>query len=1261
MTYESPMRFIIDGPDIPDELVVARDSGDVVFFCGAGVSQHVAGLPGFEALGRAVVNSLGATSESPARRLLEKALEMGRMAGVGGLLATDRVFSLLEREFETSDVRAAVAEAIRPQPGHALDAHRTLLDLATTRSGVCRLVTTNFDLLFEECQPGLGGSGPPRLPDPRSDRAFCGIVHLHGRVNEGYNAPDDDEFVISSADFGRAYISDGWATHFMRSLLARFQVVFVGYTADDPPVQYLLEALNLHAGDRAKLYAFQSGERAEAQALWEHRGVQAIPFDSSENFRQLWGTLDAWAERSRNVDEWHQKRLAAAQAGPTGLTAFERGQIVHILSTPEGAQRAAKAADCLDGSWLLSLDPRQRYARPTRSFSEGDTRFDPFDALGLDGDAAPPPTRDDSSADREPPAKALNALSVGPLDRSSVETASETRLYGRHSGRTTALPPRLAALSTWFARVAHQPAVLWWASHQDGIHPHVRTLVERALQYEPARFDDPVRRGWRWLFMAWDDWRLRADETSFRLRDRLKHEEWSESIVREIIGIRRPRISAEPNTGYHPIRENDTPERIISVDVQYPSASNPIAIADEYLDYAIEQMVLNLKLAISLESEITGTEWLYLPSFGDGSGREDRHGLLGPIVTVRNLMTRLAAKDHTAAENQIRRWPVDDEYVFARLRLWAAASAMLSAVDSAELIATLSDEVFWGSRHRGELLEAIRHRWGDFSADDRNRIEQRLRTGGYPWEDEDTDTRTARRAFERLNYLHWLSRKGVDFSFDLEPEIEQLKAVAPEWQERFGERAAEGSISGVFSITSDTNPSQLLRVSVSEILATARETDRIDFEARVQREPFKGLSNDRPALALAALTYATRQGEFPVWAWSYFLHAERRSNDPLRMISVIAARLARLPDDRLNEIAYPMTTWMHQIERRLYGDASALLPQLWQLAIRALGREASHVVDRRDRSWADIALNAPVGRLFDILKADPTISNLVAAAGFPPEWQARVDQLLSLPGEQRCHSVVLASHNIGWFNKVDSSWTSETLLPLAASETADGDAFWDGITWAGGNGLNEHLLRALLPDIKRLAKNPRGRRRDENILPGLVLSAWGESLDRPASEKLVADSDLRDLLVLTDHAFAQEVIRYLENWSRNTNIWSDRSVDFFRRVWPKQRSLRTSAISDSLVQLLLSSGDRIPTLAPLIVPRLVALRGGPANYISSDDSDTDPAKRFPGSVLDLMWAILAEDPQDWPYGAQQTLDTLEALPETANDTRLAELRRRQGV
>ena len=44
--------------------------------------------------------------------------------------------------------------------------------------------------------------------------------------------------ILSSAEFGRAYLAEGWAARFIRDAIAKYIIVFVGYSADDPPVQY---------------------------------------------------------------------------------------------------------------------------------------------------------------------------------------------------------------------------------------------------------------------------------------------------------------------------------------------------------------------------------------------------------------------------------------------------------------------------------------------------------------------------------------------------------------------------------------------------------------------------------------------------------------------------------------------------------------------------------------------------------------------------------------------------------------------------------------------------------------------------------------------------------------------------------------------------------------------------------------------------------------------------------------------------------------
>ena len=93
------MRFSVDGPDIPDELLVARDEGRVVFFCGAGVSRAKAGLPSFRSLARDVLNDLEGTGNSDSKRLIEAAEEVESKARVSGLFSPDRIFGILERDF----------------------------------------------------------------------------------------------------------------------------------------------------------------------------------------------------------------------------------------------------------------------------------------------------------------------------------------------------------------------------------------------------------------------------------------------------------------------------------------------------------------------------------------------------------------------------------------------------------------------------------------------------------------------------------------------------------------------------------------------------------------------------------------------------------------------------------------------------------------------------------------------------------------------------------------------------------------------------------------------------------------------------------------------------------------------------------------------------------------------------------------------------------------------------------------------------------
>ena len=120
---------------------------------------------------------------------------MEARTGVAGLISADRIFGLLERDFLDRDIESAVAKALKPKPDVDLSAHQILLQLATTPSRKVRLVTTNFDRLFNDCDSKIPYSQPPRLPDPSRQDEFDGIIYLHGRANvvchlDGRQGPD---------------------------------------------------------------------------------------------------------------------------------------------------------------------------------------------------------------------------------------------------------------------------------------------------------------------------------------------------------------------------------------------------------------------------------------------------------------------------------------------------------------------------------------------------------------------------------------------------------------------------------------------------------------------------------------------------------------------------------------------------------------------------------------------------------------------------------------------------------------------------------------------------------------------------------------------------------------------------------------------------------------------------------------------------------------------------------------------------------------
>jgi hypothetical protein len=379
------------------------------------------------------------------------------------------------------------------------------------------------------------------------------------------------------------------------------------------------------------------------------------------------------------------------------------------------------------------------------------------------------------------------------------------------------------------------------------------------------------------------------------------------------------------------------------------------------------------------------------------------------------------------------------------------------------------------------------------------------------------------------------------------------------------------------------------------------------------------------------------------------------------MVIVIAKRLARLSLGQLSNIAHLVAEWMVEMAERFYGDAAPALESLWNRLIEALSLGGADPRTRKpNHSWPDEALDAPVGNLFNFLMKDPAKNALNVGSGFPLHWRNRIDQLLGLPGRLRQQALVMISYQLNWLFNIDPIWCEGQVIKSATKDVDDSEAFWQGFFWAARSPSPELFLKLKAELIARTRKSD-FIRNDSNVLSYILLEKWGNYEIESEEKHLITDVELREILIHADDEFRRQMLWHIGRLlAANDGIWQYRLIPFLKHVWPRQRALRNPVVSASLVDLALSSGNKMPDVVKVILPRLVpAKRALQRISLPAKSAEDHPAKLYPIPMLDLLWAILAEDPALWPYKTHDIIDSLAEDPATRSDSRLSELRRRR--
>lgn len=1184
------LRYFEDGPTFPNELLDQLMAGEVVFLCGAGVSFPQ--LPGFKDLVEETFDRLG----------LE--MDAGEQIAFEGNRYEEVLGSVARRLVHPKKMYEAVKGLLTPVERPDLSRHNTLLRLSMNLDNRYCLVTTNFDPLFERAVAAQKGEPVARkisvagqaLPAPGAED-FDGIIHLHGRHEDVPTGIKGTPLVLTSAEYGDAYMRSGWASRFLFDLARCKTIVLVGYSASDAPVRYflnILEADRERFQDLRTVYAFDGVDDVtdEADARWSTVAVHPITYQRGTEGLPSHGTL--WRDLESLADLIERPK-------PT-----RRRMAEVILSKSYGA---ASAIELEQIGWLLKgrgdlwdivitkiLDPAW---------------FDHFSRQELWQLADPTWVLPQWFANRWTDLKALRSAAQW-CNKSSVELIEKLETHLRRRPR----PPELW-FRAWQLLVScnlHRISLRRENGYQLAGHIGNGRLIDLDLQravdsLTPALMIEPP---------FWEDKNASAAEPQ---------------TLREMYEISFRTME-------------DDVEEVLNALLAKPNLASRLA------ELATEALRSSIYLA--RDSDLITEHWdsldRGLPSIAAHVQNYDHGGVIHLIRLLTDLLPALVQQNPLLARSLAEQWRALPSALGMRLWLYVLRNREIFTVDEviADILALPSDD-FWAQRP--ELFALIEDRFSEATAAQIEEVVTRIADQGptlFADKDDFREGETDWRPDAR-DHAMWIRLSTIKSTGALteigEALLEAIYARTsylnrdPEERDLFTVYS-----SGVHAITGD--PAPLLQAEPEDRLELAHTLLRSnDFD---ERADWRAYCHADPKGAFLTLSrQGARNEDVELWrdligSLAFPIPPEpEKQRERSDLFKRIFRLLEPVSDSDISPLLNGLVDVLHsrvdvpaQLRNRWWD-------RLWRLAVAAEGDGDRQ--ETGDGRFYDRVINSAAGKLAeDLLRS---IEQERQAAGSVSRANIiRLRRIVAEPSFAGHLARGACAQSVGFLIYIDESFVRRRLLPWINGEGRTAATLRAVVAeWASLGAVASRVLKAELLKAAQECKSTDWEA--QHVAAKILWPVLAPLLNDNTMDWGFQASDTRRALRLCPDAVRTAAMQCLAIWQKKgfdlgpAEAWRRGLGPLFEQVWPQERQFKNARLTTHLAHFCVNAADEFPNALRVVKPYLSVIEGKSGNLFFLHDSDLP--KRFPEETLEFLWRLFRKRTET--YGSPELATTLDAI------------------